>query len=131
MQVVNWLKQRHLVIDWHNYGHSMVAKRLGEKSIFTRLVTTYERLWGYKATIHVCVSRAMARELLYKFEKRGKVVTVYDRAPEDFKQLDIDEIHEVSTHLYIPVYMVSDSPSHPVANAIYCFRLPANSSTMN
>ncbi|KAF9108255.1 hypothetical protein BGX27_008419 [Mortierella sp. AM989] len=118
MQVVNWLKQRHLVIDWHNYGHSMVAKRLGEKSIFTRLVTTYERLWGYKATIHVCVSRAMARELLYKFEKRGKVVTVYDRAPEDFKQLDIDEIHELHNELKLEKLIQEQSLNRSFLNTI-------------
>ncbi|GJJ67957.1 beta-1,4-mannosyltransferase [Entomortierella parvispora] len=93
MQVVNWLKQRHLVIDWHNYGSSVVAHRLGQGSIFTKLVALYERFWGYKATIHISVSRTMARELLYKFEKRGKVATLYDRAPESFRQLDTDEIH--------------------------------------
>lgn len=97
MQFVNWLKQRHLVIDWHNYGASMVSKRLGERSIFTRLVDAYERFWGYKATIHVCVSRAMARQLLYTYEKRGKVATLYDRAPEGFRQLNVDEIHSVSS----------------------------------
>ena len=74
----------------------MVAQRLGKRSIFTKLVERYERLWGYKATIHVCVSRAMARDLLYKYEKRGKVVTLYDRAPESFHQLAIEETHEVS-----------------------------------
>ncbi|KAI8606355.1 hypothetical protein EDD21DRAFT_298288 [Dissophora ornata] len=95
MQIVNWLKQRHLVIDWHNYGASMVAQRLGKRSIFTKLVERYERLWGYKATIHVCVSRAMARDLLYKYEKRGKVITLYDRAPESFHRLVVEETHEL------------------------------------
>ncbi|KAG0220499.1 hypothetical protein B0O80DRAFT_489601 [Mortierella sp. GBAus27b] len=99
MQFVNWLKQRHIIIDWHNYGTSMVSKRLGEKSIFTKLASMYERLWGLKATIHVCVSRTMARELLYKFEKKGKVVTVYDRAPENFRQLNVEEIHSLHSRL--------------------------------
>ncbi|KAG0362776.1 hypothetical protein BC939DRAFT_425417 [Gamsiella multidivaricata] len=99
MQLVNWLKQRHLVIDWHNYGSSMVAQRLGQQSIFTKLVALYERFWGYKATIHICVSRAMARELLYKFEKRGKVITLHDRAPESFHQLNVEEIHDLHSEL--------------------------------
>ncbi|KAF9579650.1 hypothetical protein BGW38_004014 [Lunasporangiospora selenospora] len=94
MQFVNWLKQRHLIIDWHNYGASLVAHRLGQRSIYTKLVSLYEKMWGYKATIHICVSRMMARELLYKYEKRGKVVTLYDRAPESFRQLDVEEIHK-------------------------------------
>ncbi|KAF9929079.1 hypothetical protein FBU30_001865 [Linnemannia zychae] len=94
MQIVNWLKQRHLVIDWHNYGSSIVAHRLGQRSILTKLAALYERIWGFKATIHVAVSRAMARELLYKYEKRGKIVTVYDRAPDHFRQLTVDEIHD-------------------------------------
>ncbi|KAF9963001.1 mannosyltransferase [Modicella reniformis] len=99
MQFVNWLKQRHLVIDWHNYGASMVSQRLGQRSIFTRLVAAYESFWGYKATIHVCVSRTMARDLLYKYEKRGKVITLHDRAPEGFRQLDVEEIHALHTNL--------------------------------
>ncbi|KAF9185876.1 hypothetical protein BGZ51_002362 [Haplosporangium sp. Z 767] len=99
MQFVNWLKQRHLIIDWHNYGTSMVAQRLGKGSILTKLVSLYERFWGYKATIHISVSRAMARELLYKYEKRGKVTTLYDRAPESFRQLDTEEIHDFLSEL--------------------------------
>ncbi|KAG0057840.1 hypothetical protein BGZ83_000027 [Gryganskiella cystojenkinii] len=99
MQMVNWLKQRHLVIDWHNYGSSVVAHRLGKGSLFTKAVALYERFWGYKATIHISVSRAMARELLYKFEKRGKVATLYDRAPESFRQLNAEEIHELHSGL--------------------------------
>ncbi|ORY99508.1 hypothetical protein BCR41DRAFT_401781 [Lobosporangium transversale] len=99
MQIVNWLKQRHLVIDWHNYGASIVAKRLGQASIFTKLVAVYERMWGFKATIHICVSRTMARDLLYKYEKRGKVITLYDRAPESFRQLNVNEIHTLHSKL--------------------------------
>lgn len=95
MQIVNWLKQRHLVIDWHNYGASIVAQRLGQDSIFTKAIAMYEKTWGYKATIHITVSRAMARDLLYKYEKRGKVTTLYDRAPATFHRLDTEEIHEV------------------------------------
>ncbi|KAF9541531.1 hypothetical protein EC957_002967 [Mortierella hygrophila] len=99
MQIVNWLKQRHLVIDWHNYGSTVVAHRLGQHSIFTKFVTLYEKVWGYKATIHITVSRAMARELLYKFEKRGKITTLYDRAPEHFRQLTVDEVHNFHEEL--------------------------------
>ncbi|KAF8983266.1 hypothetical protein BGZ46_010564 [Entomortierella lignicola] len=118
MQLVNWLKQRHLIIDWHNYGFSMVANRLGEQSIFTRLVAAYERFWGYKATIHVCVSRTMARDLLYKFEKRGKVVTVYDRAPENFHQLNVDEIHELHSELKLEKVIQEQSLNRSFLNAI-------------
>ncbi|KAK3841592.1 MAG: hypothetical protein J3R72DRAFT_369057 [Linnemannia gamsii] len=95
MQMVNYFKQRHLVIDWHNYGSTVVAHRLGKGSIFTKFVTLYERMWGYKATVHITVSRAMARELLYKFEKRGKITTLYDRAPEHFRQLNVEEVHDL------------------------------------
>ncbi|KAF9972387.1 mannosyltransferase [Actinomortierella ambigua] len=94
LQIVNWLRQRHLVIDWHNYGASIVAQRLGQKSIFAKFVRIYEKVWGFKATIHITVSRAMARDLLYNQEKRGKVTTLYDRAPESFRRLNVDEIHE-------------------------------------
>ncbi|KAF9351758.1 hypothetical protein BGX26_010269 [Mortierella sp. AD094] len=118
MQIVSWLKQRHLIIDWHNYGHSMVAKRLGEKSIFTRLVARYERIWGYKATVHICVSRTMARELLYKLEKRGKVVTVYDRAPESFHQLNVDEIHELHSELKLEKLIQEQSLNRSFLNTI-------------
>ncbi|KAG0339236.1 alpha 1,2-mannosyltransferase 2.4.1 [Podila humilis] len=99
MQIVNWLRQRHLVIDWHNYGESVVANRLGANSIFTKAISLYERFWGFKATIHITVSRTMARDLLYKYEKRGKVATLYDRAPASFRRLDVDEVHELMGEL--------------------------------
>ncbi|KAF9415166.1 hypothetical protein BGZ94_000167 [Podila epigama] len=101
MQFVNWLKQKHLVIDWHNYGTSVVAHRLGKDSFFTKATALYERVWGYKATIHLTVSRTMARDLLYKYEKRGKVATLYDRAPASFRRLETEEIHEVTDDICV------------------------------
>jgi len=52
-----------LVVDWHNFGWSMLALRLGESHRLVRLARLWERLLGRRADAHLCVSRAMAAEL--------------------------------------------------------------------
>jgi beta-1,4-mannosyltransferase len=51
------------IIDWHNYGHSILALRLGERHWMVRLTLWVERVFSRQATHHLCVSRAMQADL--------------------------------------------------------------------
>src|SRR5688500_11368793 len=52
-----------LVIDWHNFGYSMLALRLGQRHPAVRLARAYERTLARRAHAHLCVSHAMKRTL--------------------------------------------------------------------
>jgi len=62
-----WLAARlsgaHWIVDWHNFGYSMLALRLGESSGFVALMRRFEYFFARRADGHLCVSQAMADRL--------------------------------------------------------------------
>ncbi len=57
------LVRAEVIVDWHNYGFSLLALRLGERHWLTRLSRWYEFAAGRAADRHLCVSRAMRDDL--------------------------------------------------------------------
>ena len=76
-----WIAARILrvpfMIDWHNYGYTMLGLRLGTKHPLTRLAARYEAWAGRRAQEHFCVSETMRADLDERFHVRAKVL--YDR----------------------------------------------------
>ena len=68
---VAWLAARlrgsRFVVDWHNFGYSLLAARLGSSHRIVRLSRFSERLWGRLADANFCVSRAMRGTLVDQF----------------------------------------------------------------
>jgi beta-1,4-mannosyltransferase len=52
-----------LIVDWHNYGFTLLALRLGSGSLLVRMSRWYEFAAGRKADAHLCVSEALRRDL--------------------------------------------------------------------
>ena len=65
------------IIDWHNYGHSMLGLRLGGAHALTRLSARYEGWAARRASGHFCVSQAMRADLERRFGVCARVL--YDR----------------------------------------------------
>jgi len=59
----NWLRVK-VIVDWHNYGFSLLALRLGDRHWLVRLARWYEFRAGRSAGAHLCVSDAMRADLL-------------------------------------------------------------------
>ena len=76
-----WIAARILrvpfLVDWHNYGYTMLGLRLGASHVFTRLAARYEAWTGRRAQGHFCVSETMQADLDEKFHVRAEVL--YDR----------------------------------------------------
>ncbi|KAK9171441.1 Chitobiosyldiphosphodolichol beta-mannosyltransferase ALG1-like [Cryptosporidium meleagridis] len=102
--LVSFIKGAHLIIDWHNYGHTLLIadKKENTQSSFIRriyqqiLVNSYKILefsLGRLSHSAFCVSKAMQEDLA----KRGiQATVVYDRPNDDFKPLDsISKRHSV------------------------------------
>jgi len=79
-----WIAARLLrvpfMVDWHNYGYTMLGLRLGARHFLTRLAARYEAWTGRRAQNHFCVSKTMQADLDEKFHVRAKVL--YDRPLE-------------------------------------------------
>lgn len=53
-----------LVVDYHNFGYSLLSLKLGEKHPFVRLHYMYERFLGRFADANFCVTDAMQKFLV-------------------------------------------------------------------
>ena len=82
--VVARLRSARYVIDWHNYGYSMVALRLGQRSPLVLLHRWFERIWGSRADHHLCVSAAMRAQLAQRWGFADPAL-LYDRPAQGFE----------------------------------------------
>jgi beta-1,4-mannosyltransferase len=76
-------RSARLVIDWHNFGCSMLAMKLRQESFVLRLARWYEQTLGRCGDQHLCVSEAMRSELAEHWGIPGAIV-LYDRPAAQF-----------------------------------------------
>nr|CAG8636235.1 9102_t:CDS:10 [Entrophospora candida] len=97
IQFICWIRSTNLIIDWHNFGFTILGIRLGQNSRIVKFAKWYEQFYGRRAYAHLTVTGALHRELMYKWNVEGNISTLYDRPPSHFKRLSLDEIHEFFT----------------------------------
>lgn len=87
----------NVVVDWHNYGYTILQLSVGTDHFLARFYKWFELFFGKKASKHLCVTKALAADLR---ENAGIVATtLYDRPPEQFHSYSIDVIHELLRRL--------------------------------
>ncbi|KAG8834373.1 mannosyltransferase [Serendipita sp. 399] len=98
-----WLAARlrgcKVIIDWHNLGYTILAMRLGEKSLFVSLAERFERTFGRVAYAHLFVTNAMKDHLMKKWDLQGETIVLHDRPPSYFHQSTPSEIHDLFVRL--------------------------------
>jgi beta-1,4-mannosyltransferase len=77
------VRSARLVIDWHNFGCSMLAMQLRQGNPALRLARWYEQSLGRRGDGHLCVSKAMRSELAEHWGIPGAIV-LYDRPAAQF-----------------------------------------------
>lgn len=95
--VVSKLRGSQLIIDWHNYGFTIMALSLGITHPIVKIAKLYERMLGKFAKYHICVSRAMKDDLDKNWGIQA--VPMYDRPPEKFRRLPDRERHQLFVKL--------------------------------
>jgi beta-1,4-mannosyltransferase len=68
------VRSARLVVDWHNFGDSLLALQLGARHPMVRLAAAWERLLGRRAEANLCVSEGMRLRLRDGFGVAGAVV---------------------------------------------------------
>uniref|UniRef100_A0AAA9TN32 Chitobiosyldiphosphodolichol beta-mannosyltransferase n=1 Tax=Bos taurus TaxID=9913 RepID=A0AAA9TN32_BOVIN len=115
--VVCWfagcLRGSKLVVDWHNYGYSIMGLVHGPSHPLVLLAKWYEKLCGRLSHLNLCVTNAMRDDLA---ENWGiKAVTVYDKPASFFKETPLDLQHQLFvklSHTY-PVFRACSESSDP------------------
>ncbi|CAF9935422.1 MAG: mannosyltransferase [Alectoria fallacina] len=77
--VICFLRHTRLVIDWHNFGYSILALRLGSAHPLVQISRLYEQIYARFAQAHFCVTDAMARVLERDFGITRKIWPLHDR----------------------------------------------------
>ena len=77
--IVCFLRHTRLVIDWHNFGYSILALRLGSMHPLVQISGLYEKIFARSADAHFCVTNAMARVLERDYDITAKILPLHDR----------------------------------------------------
>uniref|UniRef100_G3MM65 Beta-1,4-mannosyltransferase n=1 Tax=Amblyomma maculatum TaxID=34609 RepID=G3MM65_AMBMU len=115
------LRGSALVVDWHNYGYSILALALGPQHLLVRICHWCEKTFGRKATSAFCVSQAMQEDLKSNWGVEADVL--YDKPPSAFQPTDIAERHALFQRLSEEYPELAskegDAPSGPDKNNLF------------
>lgn len=106
-RAICFLRRTRLIIDWHNFGYSILALRLGPSHPLVRIAEWYEGFFSGGATAHFAVTRAMCRVLKEKWDIAA--VPLHDRPPSHFQPLTPSQRSN---------FLTTNSKTAPYASAI-------------
>lgn len=92
LAICSWLaffRNSALVIDWHNFGYSILALRLGPSHPLVRISLAYEKFFATRAWKHFAVTNAMVTVL--KEEFGVEATALHDRPATGFRPLDDED----------------------------------------
>ncbi|KAI9286583.1 hypothetical protein BC943DRAFT_320994 [Umbelopsis sp. AD052] len=107
-QLISWTRNAWLIIDWHNFGYSMLAMKFGKDHKVVQFAKWYEQKFGHKAYAHLTVTDKMKAELA-SWGVKGKLITFRDRPPTHFSRLTIERQHDLLTRLKLEDVIRSQS----------------------
>ena len=90
-QIICFLRHTRLVIDWHNFGHSILALRLGNAHPLVQISRLYERGFARVAYAHFCVTDAMSRVLKRDYSISREIRSLHDRPASMFRILSNEQ----------------------------------------
>ena len=110
-------RRLRLVVDWHNYGYSILALKAAPTGALVRLAERYERFWGPRADGAICVTRAMAEDLAAHW---GVAATVMHDCPHAaFRRTPPALAHDLFARLHAalaePLHAADFAAGVPVA----------------
>jgi beta-1,4-mannosyltransferase len=76
-----------LVVDWHNVGWSVLALGIGPRHPVVAVARWYERALARRADAHLCVSDALAAEVM-RWGTTARIGVLRDRPAARFRPLD-------------------------------------------
>ncbi|EMP26838.1 Chitobiosyldiphosphodolichol beta-mannosyltransferase [Chelonia mydas] len=111
---VTWMvclvRRSKLIIDWHNYGYSIMSLIHGKSHPIVQIAEWYEKLFGRLSDYNFCVTNAMKEDL--QMNCNIKAITLYDKPAAFFKETPLELQHKLYMKLakdYAPFKRGTDS----------------------
>ncbi|XP_026217654.1 chitobiosyldiphosphodolichol beta-mannosyltransferase [Anabas testudineus] len=116
------LRGSRFIIDWHNYGYTIMALSHGQRHPVVRLAKWYEHLFGPLATHNLCVTKAMKDDLQKNWGI--KATTLYDRPASIFREAPLTLQHQLFMRLAktYPEFQYSGSQDVKVERTMFSVR---------
>ncbi|RDH31620.1 chitobiosyldiphosphodolichol beta-mannosyltransferase [Aspergillus welwitschiae] len=92
--LVCFLRHTKLLIDWHNFGYTILALKLGDSHPLVRFSKSYEKIFCQYATAHLCVTNAMASVLKEEFALKAPILPLHDRPADHFQPILDDRVRQ-------------------------------------
>ncbi|KAL8121800.1 UDP-glycosyltransferase TURAN-like [Apium graveolens] len=89
----SWMRRSKFVVDWHNFGYTLLALSLGRSNPFVAVYRWFEKHYGKMANGSLCVTQAMQLELAQNWGIKATVL--YDQPPEFFHPTLLEEKHKL------------------------------------
>lgn len=91
--IICFLRNTHLIIDWHNYGWTILAGIRGPSHPFVKIYKLYEQILGrWAPTANFTVTEAMSRQLKNPpVSIRSPIFTLHDRPAAIFQPIESAE----------------------------------------
>lgn len=93
VSVYSFFARSKMIIDWHNYTHTILAMASSPKSVIVRLARAIETHFGRKSAENLCVTKAMQQDLQENWNISATVL--YDRPPLQFHPRTLEEKHSL------------------------------------
>jgi len=90
-------RRTKVVLDWHNYGYSILQMGLSPNHPLVLLAKYIESTFGPRVAAAFCVSKAMKRDLYNKWNIDATVL--YDRPLDTFRPCSVEEKHHLLSKL--------------------------------
>ena len=88
---VSRVKRCDLIVDWHNYGHSILALNLGASHFLVKVSKMIEEKFGGRANVNLCVTEAMKSDIWKNWKISPTVL--YDRPAFLLRPLPVLDRH--------------------------------------
>ncbi|GJN08890.1 hypothetical protein PR202_ga26850 [Eleusine coracana subsp. coracana] len=93
VKLASWLRGAKFIVDWHNFGYTLLGMSHGRSHIIVRVYFWFEKHFGKMADGAFCVTKAMQHELAQNWGIRATVL--YDQSPDFFHPASLMERHEI------------------------------------
>ncbi|XP_061455872.1 chitobiosyldiphosphodolichol beta-mannosyltransferase isoform X2 [Rhineura floridana] len=102
------LRSSKLIIDWHNYGYTIMSLTHGKGHPVVRIAKWYEEFFGRLSDYNICVTNAMKEDLQMNCNIRA--ITLYDKPASFFKETPLSDQHKLFMKLAKEYAPFKDQP---------------------
>ncbi|XP_006015606.1 chitobiosyldiphosphodolichol beta-mannosyltransferase isoform X2 [Alligator sinensis] len=91
--IVCLVRRSKLIIDWHNYGYTIMSLTHGTSHPIVNIAKWYEKFFGRLSDHNFCVTNAMKEDLQMNYNI--KAITLYDKPAAFFKETPLELQHKL------------------------------------